>query len=108
VKPPNRVVNLLVWRFLSIIVEPFPADWYPSVMLHDDIYSGSLEMVDLVPTEYNYVIIGRILYEESYCTLNYSNCLGMLGADIYYTEDNKTVIYVGYPNGQLMKLYLVE
>jgi hypothetical protein len=91
-----------------VIVEPFPADWYPSVMIHDNIYSGSLEMVDQVPTEYNYEIIGRILYEESYCSLNYSNSLGMLGSDIYYAEDNKTVIYVGYPDEQLMKLYLEE
>ena len=91
-----------------VIVEPFPADWYPSVMINDNIYSGSLEIVNQVPTEYNYEIIGRILYEESFCTMNYSNSLGMLGADIYYSENNKKVIYVGYQDGQLMKLYLEE
>lgn len=77
-------------------------------MIHDNIYSGNLEMVDQVPIEYNYEIIGRILYEESYCTLDYINSLGMLGADIYYAKDNKTVSYVGYPDGQRMKLYLEE
>jgi hypothetical protein len=91
-----------------IIVEPFPADWYPSVMIYDSIYSSSYETVDKVPSENNYEIIGRILYEESYCTLNNSNSIGMLGADIYYAEDNNKVIYVGYTNNQLVKLILVE
>lgn len=98
------------WSASTSLKKELPEDWYPSAMLNDHLYwQSDFSMKDNLPPNKGYEIVGQLLYEEgSAASKNYSNSIHMLGANIYESNQNEEVIYIGYKNGPFAELTLVK
>ncbi len=96
------------WNLAEKLKTQATDNWYPSVMVNDTLYTARFQMIDKIDTDLEYELIGEVIYEESTATINFSNSIGLLGADIYYSKKNPETIYVGYQEGPFTELYRKE
>ncbi len=98
------------WSACTSLKKELPEAWYPSVMVNDHLYwHSNYNMKDNLPKKMGYEMVGQILYEEgTLASMNFSNSIHMLGANIYESSQNKELIYIGYKDGPFAELTFVK